>query len=553
MSIKSELIEVFTAKWDTAGYQTGSFIDLVMKIYACACSQCDYYDDTIDTACSNSGFSIDTIIPDDTGLSDNTTQKIFQTIEAAMSFRAAMIGMDNFAWFDFSTEDADCTEAGYASTSPRPTTKNSINMPEASGSSRNKMVFGNGIMVQVYYDTRFILRSETGDLWESVSLPYREEPYWGGCCFTGERFFIAPYQFQGVAVVSDTTAKNWSNVALPDEGEWELAASDGNGIVVAMQVDGRYSISTNHGLAFGVISESLSSVMGYVNYLCFLNGRFIAISETEKKIAWSSDLSSWQLKALTFTPGPMIYDGAKYITLRKNYYSIATSVDLDTWEIIYLPNVYNYYQGIAYGDGVYCAIVGTLDQISYSSDLQTWDMIQNSINSVSRNQIEYIAGRFYVIDESMTDSYTFTSPIPDQETLRIRIKTPMLEEYSDLSTEEVAAFDTLVSAQDFTSETYGTGSRRVITAGNSFSKAMGYLKAKKIEMDTYASSYGGTCAFSIDGIFEPPDGLPSKYSEYNLPGQLQTDKAYLCAKAILTGTPLGIVTFCICIKWHLCR
>ena len=76
------------------------------------CCECPDYGD--ETACDGALVPSDTVIPDSTGLSDETTAKVFLRIDAALVFGRDVAPIDiNSVFCRFSDEDPDCSSATY--------------------------------------------------------------------------------------------------------------------------------------------------------------------------------------------------------------------------------------------------------------------------------------------------------------------------------------------------------------------------------------------------------------------------------------------------------
>ena len=581
MSIKSDAIEVLTTKWDTAGYQTGSFIDLVMKIYACACSQCDYYDDTAETACSSNGMSESEIINDSQGLTDKTTSKIFSTVEGALAFAGKITApiYRNNVYADFKSDDPTCADATFFYFMPEKYLSSTTRIQTPAPKFLDVCI-ANGFYVLVSSYSSVFCVSTDGDAFSEISLPSglpTDNIF--KCVFTGSKFIVVPDEKTSKIAVSTNPASGWSLSDIGDDTHtWRLAASDGNGVVVVSTPSTQYAsekapvyrrsadhCSTWQPLVYPEGYFPFVDGLGtsYIYSLSFAANKFLALIGFAKTIIVSSDKGiTWSQPVAVPFVGPMAYGDGVYVIADKDSASLAVSYDLLSWEVVDLAKYGESYifNSIAFAGGVFVA-VGSYDvlYVSRASDPLKWVCVATK-EAYGVNGLGYDGSHIYLVGVDSGDNngcWKILSSDINGSGVRIRTKRPKpVNEFQSLSNNPSTYnyINNYVAAEsvDYTDSDGIPCKRFAWDAKFNFTRAMQVLSSRHEYHTAEIADTEKTFTTTVDGVFF--GGAPSRLSKYNNPTSLPELASWLCAvfEFISAGAIESRFYYCLSIRGASC-
>lgn len=166
----------------------------------------------------------------------------------------------------------------------------------------------------------------------------------------------------------------------------------GNGIFVAVAVDGTVAVSTDSGTKWKLVSPGASSSLTCVAYG---NGTFVAMGVSGVALT-SANGTVWRVNStgVNFTPAQVIYANGRFTAVGSSGL-VETSANGRTWTQRALPGGYSgLLRGVTFGDGQYIA-VGASGAIFSSPTGATWTQ-QTSGTGQLLYDTAYGAGNFSV-------------------------------------------------------------------------------------------------------------------------------------------------------------
>lgn len=583
MSIKSDAIEVLTTKWDTAGYQPGSFIDLVMKIYACACGQCDYYNDTPKTACSSNGMSEAEIISDGSELTGKTTSKIFNSVEGALAFSSSIVAPTYRRCFysDFKSDDPGCSDAVFFYPLPeRYAHLIKLTTPE---DRYLYICIGNGFYVLVSSYSSYMAVSTDGNLFTNVPMP-------AGlltnnlflCVFTGAKFIIVPNADENTSKVAVATnpASGWELSDIGDNThKWSLAASDGSGVVIVSTESQQYTSETSpiyrrsldhgatwQGLAYPASYFPFVSGLGtsYVYSLSYINGKFIAVIGFAKTISISSDKgATWSSPTGIPFVGSIAYGDGVYVLASKDSAAVAISYDLLSWEEVAL-DVYGDGDSypvdlVVFADSIFTVAAWPYGVLYWASAEAPSIWHSTATPTVTHTSLAYDGSSVYIVGQDKNyniGAWKITTDQIQGESIRIRAKRPEIAGYESFSNDldTYNYINDLVASESVSySDSDGVSCKRFVwDYPSDFTTAMQILASRSEFHAKETENTAIVFSATIDGCFH--GGRPSRFGRYMNPTPLPDYQSFLCA--VFEFTSDGIVNskfyYCICVRGPYC-
>lgn len=182
--------------------------------------------------------------------------------------------------------------------------------------------------------------------------------------------FVAIKNYSNVAKIS-TNGLTWTSVTLPISGTW-LCIGYGAGLFIAMSaVTTNYITSDDNGATWTLRTMPVTCTSRSIAYG---SGYFImADASTSSKLWYSTTGTSWTSVSIPDSMTSIAYGGGTFVAVSDvysvGYYSTNNGA---SWTSVLLPATANGYSCLAYGNGLFVALVDGTSQYITSPDGITW-------------------------------------------------------------------------------------------------------------------------------------------------------------------------------------
>ena len=201
----------------------------------------------------------------------------------------------------------------------------------------------------------------------------------------------------GVAAYSSDGA-TWTAGTMPSVGNKFIAYGDGKFVSIP---SGSYSGATGKSTD-GVTWVQGGTIAGaYVDWygVAYGAGKFVTFDRASKKVAYSTDGSSWTVVTNLPSSGNwyrIAYGGGKFVIISNGANKAAYSTDGITWTATTLPESASW-TTVAYGNDMFVALANSV--AAYSTDGVTW--IKSTLpTSVGIGEVTYGSGKFVAVSNT---------------------------------------------------------------------------------------------------------------------------------------------------------
>lgn len=193
------------------------------------------------------------------------------------------------------------------------------------------------------------------------------------------------------------------NIALPTSAIW-YSVCYGDGKFVAVDQTNGYAAYSTDGINWTKTALP-SNVKGYS--VCYGNGKFVVVGHDSNAAAYSTDGITWTRRTLLSTSTTwesVCYGNGKFVAIASDTTVAAYSTDGINWIQSTMPSNETW-RGVTYDDGKFVAVAADTTVAAYSSDGVTWT--QSTMPRRSEwNAICYGNGKFVAVASGQRFAYS---------------------------------------------------------------------------------------------------------------------------------------------------
>lgn len=242
--------------------------------------------------------------------------------------------------------------------------------------------------------------SANKEKWNTIQIPGNSS--WKAICYGDGTFLALADSGENPGIIS-TDGTVWNQADCPNHAWRSVCYSPNTSTFMAIATNGR--IWTSYNYRTGRLLYNLPETYTWLS-ICFGNGYYIALSETEYAIRNERN-NQWQLSTIPILSSwiKISYCGGLFIMLSKTG-DLLFSYNGYDWQTSQISDTHGWID-ITYGNGTFIAISASQDQntIAISNDAQSWTLVTPPLDH-KLSSITYGNNLFVIASDESTKIIT---------------------------------------------------------------------------------------------------------------------------------------------------